>query len=182
MKLCLSAHSSGGGLGANLSVITTIYLLLAIVAFTIALPITQQSDSISTVQLPTVREQRSLPGSLATAPEGAVGDPPSPVYGSEGHDTEPMPTKKPVYFTLLAISVFRIRYGVKGKGSLAWKRDGLFMGSLDGVICCVEGKHKQWIFCRRHKGHVFRYANDKAEIFRVKEAVFTTIGGQGHVS
>ncbi|OJD21943.1 hypothetical protein ACJ73_06718 [Blastomyces percursus] len=104
MKLCSSTHCSGR-LTANLSLIA-IYLLLAIVALTAALPITQQSDSLSTVQLPKVREQRSLPGSLATAPEGAVGNPPSPVYGSEGHNTEPMPTKKPVYFTLLAISVF----------------------------------------------------------------------------
>ncbi|KLJ07002.1 hypothetical protein EMPG_17501 [Blastomyces silverae] len=105
MKLRSSAHCSGGGLAANLSLVT-IYLLLAIATLATALPITQQSDSISTVQLPKVREQRSLPGSLATAPEGAVGNPPSPVYEAEGHNTEPMPTKKPVYFTLLAISVF----------------------------------------------------------------------------
>ncbi|PGH05413.1 hypothetical protein GX51_02937 [Blastomyces parvus] len=105
MKLHPSAQRSGGGLAANLSLIT-IYLLLAIVTLATALPVAQQSDSINTVQLPKARDQRSLPGSLATAPEGAVGHPPSPAYGSEGYNTESMPTKKPVYFTLLVIAVF----------------------------------------------------------------------------
>ncbi|PGH30555.1 hypothetical protein GX50_06688 [[Emmonsia] crescens] len=101
MKIRPSTH--GRGSVASLSLVA-IYFLLAIIALATALPIEQQSDSISTIQLPKTNEQRSLPGSLATAPKGAVGEPPSPGSGSAGHHTEP--TKKPVYFTLLAISVF----------------------------------------------------------------------------
>ncbi|OJD13052.1 hypothetical protein AJ78_06444 [Emergomyces pasteurianus Ep9510] len=96
--------STRGGRSVPNLCLVTLYLLFSILAFTTALPIEQQSDSISTTQLPKAREHRSLPGSLATAPKGAVGEPPLPVTGATGNKMEP--TKKPVYFTLLAISVF----------------------------------------------------------------------------
>ncbi|OAX83399.1 hypothetical protein ACJ72_02241 [Emergomyces africanus] len=101
MKIRPSTH---GGRSVPILCLVTIYLLLAILAFATALPIEPQPGSLNALKLSKAREQRSLPGSLATAPKGAVGKPPSPVTESAEYHTEP--TKKPVYFTLLAISVF----------------------------------------------------------------------------
>ncbi|EER44747.1 predicted protein [Histoplasma capsulatum H143] len=103
MKILSSTHGSARILVViNLSLFTI--CLFNLLTLTTALPTGQQQfDSISTIGRPKGHEQRSLPGSLVTAPEGAVGEHPSPASGGEGHNTALK--KTPIYFALLVISV-----------------------------------------------------------------------------
>ncbi|KAK2789921.1 hypothetical protein FQN53_000974, partial [Emmonsiellopsis sp. PD_33] len=94
-------QSTNGGISTKTSFLAILLSLFAILTLSVALPIEKQPNHPATNQIANIiHEIRSLPGSLATAPEGAVGEPPHP---ASGDPPAPEPTATPVYFALLAI-------------------------------------------------------------------------------
>ncbi|EEH37789.2 hypothetical protein PAAG_00710 [Paracoccidioides lutzii Pb01] len=90
----------------TLSLLTIYFVFVLTLTLSTALPIESHMKSVDALQSPNAYKPRSLPGSLLTAPKGAVGDPPQPASGPLRHAQVMEPKKQPIYVTLLVIAVF----------------------------------------------------------------------------